>query len=519
MADTAQPQDWNGLLRFLQEKNDTTAISRLYSYAAEEKGQAFEGVRDAIADVFQTYFRTEYNPSNIDTIYLTVPFLVTEANSPDALTPEEKRQSHQKSSSGPVGTLINHEKYESDIVDQLQEQQQNNAVEELDSIRKNASLTEEQKNQALSQKFTEILTKNANAEDAIARQHELLATQLENPTLTILTKAGELSPTIKIRNRSEELRNARDEEKVRRVREMESLNVSDIQKKISEAKVKREEPMLTREERARLDSFTHLESFHKAEQQKTIQNIDGWVKKFSSYDQDPQTAKQNQDLLVKKLLARQQQRTRTQVYEVFSTKEQGRLNKLLKTGVFKKTLSRPQRRSLLKHQKKQLQHYRSESQDNISIRRNFIARLLNDTLWSEYSQTENTEGHRQQRSPGGLTLPNPIDAYRNIRRATQALRGLSSAGEAAGALPTTGLGAGLSAAMPVILIILAILIFIFIVVILILLLPHDQGLSQQLTRLQCGDQADINSLDNQLPITNAITKRFTITIHPSTQVP
>src|SRR5260221_11166271 len=99
MADTAQPQDWNGLLRFLQEKNDTTAISRLYSYAAEEKGQAFEGVRDAIADVFQTYFRTEYNPSNIDTIYLTVPFLVTEANSPDALTPEEKRQSHQKSRS------------------------------------------------------------------------------------------------------------------------------------------------------------------------------------------------------------------------------------------------------------------------------------------------------------------------------------------------------------------------------------------------------------------------------------
>lgn len=517
MDNAQQPANWNQFLSVVKTKLDEQhldsgrVLSTLYSYTAEEKGTHFEGLRDAIADVSNTY-GLGLSGNNIENIFQTAPFLVSDSSLP--VTPEENehiRESDHTSSDGGMPSLINRDKYETDINDKLAQQAQENAVEELRKSQEK-QLSQEQIEQAKKEAleklnktqlsateegkaiedfkrkeaFKEILIRNQTADATIQEQHELLAKQLEKSEEGVQLKEGQLSAAERVRRRSGELMKERAEQR----KEFSEIDPEAVKQLANKKK-------LTDAEITQLRRYRYLRSLDEREKRSNIRNIDGWTKRFDRLDRN------QQEILLRKLLARQHRRVHWDVWKIFEQKQVGKHSK---TPL--KTLSRHERRNLLAYQKAELQKKQQSAMQKISILRRILSMLSQESeIDSQYVSSEFSD-YRGSNNGGGGSGFNPFDIYqrgksmydnfnkaknafnylRNLGQGAEALGGGS--GAAAGGAGAAGAGAGaagggLAAAAPWIA--LAIVIILIIVLIIILLLQNPTP-SNPYTPLSCGDE-------------------------------
>lgn len=457
-----QTWNWNSFLGQLPDN----AKSTLYKFTAEEGGRSFEKLRQEIRTIAQEY-KVDLQTDDVDQIYKSAPLYIPETNNSRELNEEQRKEAHHESSSNITGTITNRDKFESEIVDKLQLQQQEEAIKQLDDVRngvldddqkkllkeaienktkesgkpltiqEETAVLEDFKKQETEKTFKKILEQNASADQSIKEQHKLLEKQLVDAGVgaAVLDENGEKTTTaaLAIRKRSGELEQIRIQGREKRDQEIKALEA----KENSLSKTDKNHLRLLRGQR------TH-------DNQRAIEHIDGWGSRFSSL------SREEQDKLMRKLLARQHRRTKNDVWKVFDQEEKGKF-----TGLRKKTLSRSERRGVLAWQKKKLSE-KQPKYDESFLRRSFLdtlSRMFSGEGYSmepTYMRVEHPQeygSYQRSQGGGGGGGFNPVDSLQQARSMFNALKGLGGGGGgaaggagAAGASGATAAGGGAAAA-------------------------------------------------------------------------
>ena len=502
----AQALNWNQLIGDLQRAGEYGTISQLYAGSAEEAGSHFEGLRETISSALRLLGQ---ETSSTEAIFQTAPFNVAETSSPRDEPDEEriKEKGGQGRGDGIGGPLIDHDKYESGILDNLHEDNLHNAIDELDKIRnregEHANLTDEQIREKTAAKFEEILTKNSDGEQAVLNQQQALIDKLKQQTEVDPQVIAELEES---KRRTAAMRN---KEREKRAEEMEKMHKEDdierIEKKLADAKAKdprlRNEKILTKHELSRYNHYDYLRSL---QERGNISDVASWRKRFAACK-----TPEEQNRLLRQLLYRQHRDNRFETRQIFNRQVQKRnifTGKLENRNI--KILSRKQRRSVLNSQRQNQQ--KRLARKGISPQpRGFLHKMgrkiasnlsAYEEVSPEYVEWEYIQQSPQRRSSNSGGGMSPFDAYQkaksienNINNAKKAFDFLKSLGNIGKATEGVGSasgavgGAGASAPVwgPIVGVILLIILIIVLVIVMIMTGPNTQQPSLVIEQVQC----------------------------------
>ncbi|HET9946539.1 MAG TPA: hypothetical protein VFQ63_00600, partial [Patescibacteria group bacterium] len=451
-----------------------------------------------------------FGGSELGTIITSAPLSFSSQAPSNSLEEEETPSQGDTPQHGPpAGTVVPfRDSFEGEIQDNVHEAQKREAIDKLDEIRNDTSLSEEEKQQKVQAAFKEILDANATSELAIQEQHRILAKHAESVDSDNKEDGKTTDIAGKIKSRAGELEKLRAEQKRLRAEAL-----AKEEKRLQEIQSQR---ALSKKEQAELENITRQQ---KESTRHTSVHTDIWEKKFGRLK-----TKEEQDELVRRLLTGQQNRTKRDFAQIFYSEKDGgktlfrrkqKDSKMVKTFTHKeKRLIRNKQNALLKGPKK--------SSRLASLIRRVVfdpfqpQATANDWAQWEYSSgpgssgfggffvdTGNDDNGDQGggSSGGGGGGKNPYDTYKQFQKLSKFFKGFG--GSASGAGTGAAGAAGGAGGGTVIAIVVGVILLIVLIVVIITILGQNKY-QENFSLLNCGNLENFYSVAQEPSTTRKV---------------